>query len=161
MATFQEQLSASLAKLGGSNDDSSPLQFGQLGSTTEGGLSSLLGGAAGNNAAGVDSNALNSLLQKQGGASNGLGAGLGMNIGTGQLALGGLSSLAGIWGALNSNKLANQQFKFTKDTTNTNLNNQIKSYNTALEDRITARAATQGQDSAYVNDYLNKNRLTR
>jgi len=160
MATFQEQLAASLSKLGGPNDQSSPLQFGQLGSTTDGGLSGLLGGAAGNNAAGTDSNALTGLLQKQGGNS-GLGSGLGMNIGTGQLALGGLGSLAGIWGALNSNKLANQQFKFTKDTTNTNLNNQIKSYNTALEDRITARAATQGQDSAYVNDYLNKHRMNR
>lgn len=158
--TFQDQLRESLSKLGGPNNESAPLQFGQLGSTTEGGLSGLLTGAAGSGTPGVDGNALQTLLQKQG-SDSGLGAGLGMNIGTGQLALGGLSSLAGIWGALNSNKLANQQFKFTKDTTNTNLNNQIKSYNTALEDRITARAATQGQDSAYVNDYLNKNRLTR
>ena len=160
MATLAE-LAAQLTKLGGSDDTTSnPLTFGQLGSTTQGGLGSLISGAAGNGTPEVDSNALNSLLQKQG-SNSGLGAGLGMNIGTGQLALGGLSALSGIWGAYNSNKLANQQFQFTKDTTNTNLNNQIKSYNTALEDRITARAATQGQDSAYVNDYLNKNRLTR
>ena len=145
MATLAE-IAASLSKLGGTDDTTAnPLTFGQLGSTTQGGLGSLLSGAAGNNP--TDSNALSGILQKPG-ASNGLGAGLGMNIGTGQLALGGLSALTGIWGALGQNKLANQQFKFTKDTTNTNLNNQIKSYNTALEDRITARAATQGQDSA-------------
>ena len=160
MATLAE-IAAGLSKMGGSDDTTSnPLTFGQLGSTTQGGLNSLLGNGTGDVAGAVDGNALQSLLQKQGGSS-GLGAGLGMNVGTGQLALGGLSALSGIWGAYNSNKLANQQFKFTKDTTNTNLNNQIKSYNTALEDRITARAATQGQDSAYVNDYLNKNRLTR
>lgn len=93
--------------------------------------------------------------------TGGLGTGLGMNIGTGQLALGGLGALTSVWGGMQANKLANDQFKFTKDTTNTNLNNQIKSYNTSLEDRINARAAVQGNDSAYVSDYLNKNRLTR
>ena len=98
-----------------------------------------------------------------GGVSGGAGAGtsLGFNTQTGQLAFGGLGALASLWGAQQSSKLANQQFKFTKDTTNTNLNNQIKSYNTALEDKISSRAAMQGNDSAYVNDYLAKNRLTR
>lgn len=95
------------------------------------------------------------------GATAGLGSGLGMNIGTGQLALGGLGALTSLWGGLQANKLANDQFSFTKKTTNTNLNNQIKSYNTSLEDRINARAAVQGNDSAYVSDYLAKNRLTR
>lgn len=93
--------------------------------------------------------------------TGGLGTGLGMNIGTGQLALSGLGALTSVWGGMQANKLANDQFKFTKQTTNTNLNNQIKSYNTSLEDRITARAAVQGNDSAYVSDYLNKNKLTR
>lgn len=91
----------------------------------------------------------------------GLGSGLGMNLGTAQLALGGLSALGSIFGANQASKLAKDQFKFTKDVTNTNLNNQIKSYNTALEDRITARAAMQGNDSSYVSDYLAKNRLSR
>lgn len=93
--------------------------------------------------------------------TGGLGTGLGMNIGTGQLALGGLGALTSVWGGMQANKLANDQFKFTKQTTNTNLNNQIKSYNTSLEDRITSRAAVQGNDQAYVNDYLNKNKLSR
>lgn len=157
-----EELYQGFAKLGGQNSGqstNSAMSFGQLGSTTQGGVAGLLNSENGPTA-GTD-NSLAGILGKQGSQDSGLGSGLGMNIGTGQLALGGLGALSGIWGAYNSNKLANQQFKFTKDTTNTNLNNQIKSYNTALEDRITARAATQGQDSAYVNDYLNKNRLAR
>lgn len=99
------------------------------------------------------------------GAASGTGtsgaSGLGMNMGTAQLALGGLSALGSIFGASQASKLAKDQFKFTKDVTNTNLNNQIKSYNTALEDRITARAAMQGNDASYVSDYLAKNRLSR
>lgn len=95
------------------------------------------------------------------GAATGLGSGLGFNAGTGQLALGGLQSLAGIFNSLQANKLANQQFKFTKDVTNTNLNNSIKSYNTALSDRANSRYFTQNQSQADADAYINANRLTR
>lgn len=94
-------------------------------------------------------------------ADTGLGAGLGMNVGTGQLALGGLGALNSIFGGLQSGKLAKDQFKFTKDITNTNLNNSIKSYNTTLDDRINSRAAVQGESSSWAQDYLDKNRLSR
>lgn len=94
-------------------------------------------------------------------AATGLGSGLGFNVGTGQLALGGLQSLAGIFNSLQANKLANQQFKFTKDVTNTNLNNSIKSYNTALSDRANSRYFTQNQSQAEADKYIAANQLSR
>jgi hypothetical protein len=95
------------------------------------------------------------------GASNGLGAGLGFNVGTGQLALAGLGGLAGVLGASKQNKLAQDQFKFQKEFANINLNNSIKSYNTSLEDRLTARGVAQGDSSAAVQDKIDRNRLSR
>lgn len=93
--------------------------------------------------------------------ASGLGTGLGFNVGTGSLALQGLGSLAGIWGAMEQNKLAKDQFKFTKDVTNTNLNNQIKSYNTSLEDRLNSRGVAEGRSDDYTRDKINQNRLSR
>lgn len=92
--------------------------------------------------------------------TGGNGAGLGFNIGTGQLVLGGLSALGNLWGAQKQFKLAEDQFDFTKKIATTNLNNQVKSYNTALEDRIRSRAAMEGSSSAEAEAYLNKNRLS-
>lgn len=91
------------------------------------------------------------------------GGGLGsmMTLKNGQAALGGLSAISGIMNSAKANKLANEQFKFTKDVTNTNLNNQIKSYNTALGDRANSRAFTQNQDQTVADAYIDKNRLTR
>ena len=89
------------------------------------------------------------------------GSGLGFNVGTGQLALGGIQSLAGIFNSMQANKLANQQFKFTKDVTNTNLNNSIKSYNTALSDRANSRYFTQNQSQSDADAYIAANRLSR
>ena len=86
----------------------------------------------------------------------------GMNMPTLQLGLQGLSSLAGIWAANKGLKQAKEQFEFQKGVTNTNLNNSIKSNNTALDDRINARAAQQGNMSqAQVADYKRLNQLSR
>lgn len=93
--------------------------------------------------------------------STGLGAGLGMNIGTAQLGLGGLQALMGMFGASKANKLAKDQFKFTKDVTNTNLANQIQSYNTALTDRSNTRAVMEGRDQSSSDKYIEQNRLRR
>lgn len=148
MALTIQDILGQLTGLGGGNDNGVAQSFGAN--------TNPLGGMT------VNSQALgtqtNSLVPQ---ATSGLGSGLGLNIGTGQLALGGLGAIASLWGGMQANKLANDQFKFTKQTTNTNLNNQIKSYNTSLEDRINSRAAVNGNDQAYVNDYLSKNRLTR
>lgn len=86
---------------------------------------------------------------------------IGMNIGTGQMGLKGLAALGNLYSSLQSNKLAKEQFKFSKDFANTNLNNQIKSYNTTLDDKIRSRSVIEGTDSAAAEAYLDKNRLSR
>lgn len=88
-------------------------------------------------------------------------SGFGMNMGTAGLALGGLQSLNGLIQGNKAFGLAKDQFKFQKNVTNTNLNNSIKSYNTALEDRLTARGVAQGDDAATVQANIDKNRLSR
>lgn len=94
-------------------------------------------------------------------ANSGIFGGLGMNIPTLRLGLGALSSLGNIYGAFQANKLARDNFNFTKDVTNTNLNNQIKSYNTTLEDRARSRATQEGRDQASADAYIAANRLSR
>lgn len=85
----------------------------------------------------------------------------GMNAPTLQMGMSGLNSLANIWGAWQANKLAKDQLNFTKATTNTNLNNSIKSYNTALEDRARARGFTEGRSDSEIQNYVSTNRLSR
>ncbi|QHJ80082.1 MAG: hypothetical protein [Caudoviricetes sp.] len=96
-------------------------------------------------------------------ATGGAGAfgNLGMNIPTFQLGLGALGSLANIYGGFQANKLAKDQLSFTKDVTNTNLNNQIKSYNTQLEDRARSRAVAENRDQSSADAYIEKNKLSR
>lgn len=89
------------------------------------------------------------------------GFSLGWNTPTLQMGLQGLNTLGNIWGAWQSNKLAKDQLNFTKEITNTNLNNQIKSYNTSLEDRSRSRAAVEGQSDTEAQAYIDKNKLTR
>ena len=91
----------------------------------------------------------------------GLSDQLGMNIPTFQLGLGALGSLAGIYSGFQANKLAKDQLNFTKSVTNTNLNNQIKSYNTALEDRARSRATAENRDQSTADAYIAANKLTR
>lgn len=91
----------------------------------------------------------------------GLTGQLGMNVPTFQLGLGALGSLANIYGGFQANKLAKDQLSFTKDITNTNLNNSIKTYNTALEDRARSRATAENRDQASADAYIEANRLSR
>lgn len=86
---------------------------------------------------------------------------LGMNIPTFQLGLGALGSLANIYSGFQANKLAKDQLNFAKSVTNTNLNNQIKSYNTALEDRARSRATAENRDQSSADAYIAANKLTR
>lgn len=86
---------------------------------------------------------------------------MGWNAPTLQMGIQGIGTIGNLWGAWQSNKLAKNQLNFTKMITNTNLNNQIKSYNTALEDRSRSRAKVEGQSSAEAQDYVDRNRLSR
>ncbi len=91
----------------------------------------------------------------------GAGSGLGWNLGTANLALNGLGTLAGLYGGIKSLSLANKQFQMQKNFGNINLNNQIKSYNTALQDRSRSRAKVEGQDQSTADAYVAANSLTR
>lgn len=109
---------------------------------------------------------LGSAINSGGQQSSGLGSnffgnnsGLGFNSQTLQLALGGLSAIGNFWNSFQANKLAKDQFNFTKGITEKNLANQTKSYNTTLADRINSRASVTGASDAEVADYLAKNSL--
>ena len=94
-----------------------------------------------------------------GGMNNSLSTPLGMNLGTGQLVLGGIGTIGNLWSAWQAQKLAKDQFNYQKDITDTNLANQIQSYNTALTDRINARGFTQGDSQSTIDQYIENNSL--
>lgn len=75
--------------------------------------------------------------------------------------IGGIGTLGNLWGSSRALGLARDQFNFQKEFANTNLANQIKSYNTALEDRARSRAAVEGQSQDQAQAYIDKNRLSR
>lgn len=109
-------------------------------------------------AGGIRGNSSGSLFGGGGQNRGGFGLGGGFNL---DGILGALGTGFGMYNAFQANKLAKKQFNFTKDITNTNLNNQMKSYNTALEDRIRSRTAMEGRDAQDAEAYLNEHRLTR
>ena len=63
-----------------------------------------------------------------GGVYNDLSTPLGMNIGTGQLVLGGIGAIGDLWSSWQARKFAKEQFNYQKGITDTNLANQIQSY---------------------------------
>lgn len=87
--------------------------------------------------------------------------GFGFNLPTLNLALGGIQTLGGLWNAWEQRKMAQDTFNFQKTMANTNLKNQIQSYNTTLEDRSRSRAHTEGQAPEVAQAYIDKNRLSR
>ena len=94
-----------------------------------------------------------------GGGIMGGGSGFGFNVPTAQLALSGLGTIGNLWAAFQAQKLAKQQFEYTKKITDTNLGNQVQSYNTALDDRINSRAKVQGLTPEQVAAYRSANAL--
>ena len=87
------------------------------------------------------------------------GTPLGMNLGTANLVLGGIGTLGNLWAAFQAQKLAKEQFNYQKDITDTNLANQIQSYNTALSDRINSRGFIQGDSQSTIDQYIEENSL--
>lgn len=127
------------------------------GSGSSGSMSLNFGGL---NGTGVpDSDALSSILAKTGADNS--GTELGFNTETLGLGMTGLGALAGLWNGFNMNKMAQKQFKLTKEMANANLTNQIKSYNTALEDKIRARYQYAGRPAEDADAYLAANKLSR
>ncbi|WP_421991627.1 hypothetical protein [Roseococcus sp.] len=95
------------------------------------------------------------------GAVAGAGGGFGLNVPTAQLALGGLGTLSNLWNGFQANSLARDQLGFMKTIGNANLNNQIKTLNTRLEDRAKSRGVAEGQSQGQIDDYIARNRLSR
>lgn len=97
-----------------------------------------------------------------GGLGNSLSdAGIGLNLPTMQLGLSGLGALNTIFQGRQANRLARDQLNFARDVTNTNLRNQVQSYNTALEDRARSRGVVEGRSTDYTDEYIERNRLSR
>ena len=94
-----------------------------------------------------------------GGINNNLSTPLGMNLGTGQLVLGGIGTIGNLWSAWQAQKLAKEQFNYQKGITDTNLANQIQSYNTALSDRINSRGFMQGDSQSTIDQYIEENSM--
>lgn len=121
--------------------------FGGVGNT---GMKQLIYGNGTGSGLGNQSGGLGSL---------GSGQGFGFNIPTFQLGLQGIGMGLNFWNAFQAQKLAKEQFNFQKEFANKNLANQIKSYNTSLEDRGRARAAMEGQSAEEAQSYIDNNRL--
>ena len=94
-----------------------------------------------------------------GGVNNSLSTPLAMNLGTGQLVLGGIGTIGNLWSAWQAQKLAKEQSNYQKGITDTNLANQIQSYNTALSDRMTSRGFIQGDSQSTIDQYIEENSL--
>lgn len=75
----------------------------------------------------------------------GEGKDFGLNLDTAKLGFGSLQALAGLWGGLQTQKLARESFDFSKQFAEKNLANQTKSYNDKVTDRLNARARVSGR----------------
>lgn len=96
------------------------------------------------------------------GSKSGGGSDLSWNNATLQTGLQGLATLGNLWGAYQGNKLARKQFSAAQDAYNTNVTNQIKSYNTSLEDRIRSRYVYNDEaGQAEATRQIEKHKLTR
>lgn len=88
--------------------------------------------------------------------SGGIGA-----LGIANGAISGIQTLGNLWMGFKAMKLAKKQYKFQKKMTETNLANQMKSYNTALADRARSRGVMEGQTADQVAQYINSNSLMK
>lgn len=93
------------------------------------------------------------------GVNTSLGSGLGLNLGTANLALSGLGTIGSLISGFGALDLANKQYKYQKALSNANLTNQIDSYNNSLEDKIRSRYVTEGKSSADADSYLSSHSL--
>jgi hypothetical protein len=71
----------------------------------------------------------------------------------------GIGALSELYGGIQGINLARDQLALTKENFQTNLANQTKSYNTALEGRAAARFAAEGRSEDALAEYLEKHRL--
>jgi|SRR5690554_2801696 len=85
----------------------------------------------------------------------------GFNMGTFNNVVGGLSSLGQLWQGYQASRLAKDQWKTQKSILNTNMMNQIQSYNNSLRDRLDSRAKMEGRDQESADRQFEERRARR
>lgn len=73
----------------------------------------------------------------------------------------GIGALTGAYLGFQNLRLAKDNLRFQKDAWAKNYANQAQSYNTSLEDRTRARYSARETDESKIQDYLNRNRLSK
>ena len=76
-------------------------------------------------------------------------------------AINGIGALTGAYLGFQNLRLAKDNLRFQKDAWAKNYANQAQSYNTSLEDRTRARFSARETDEGKIQDYLNRNRLSK
>ena len=133
-------------------------------STLGSGTFNLNQGAVPGFASDFDSKAyIDDLTRYSGGALDGadkvVDNGFGVNLPTFQLGLSGLMGLGNLYGAYQSNKLANKSFDYSKAMADKNYKNTVAAYNTALEDQRNVRGVMEGKSQAQIQSEIDRNRL--
>jgi len=116
-------------------------------------------GATGSLGSGMAGDIAGTALGKAAGWDGKLGFGGGRTVPTLQLALQGLGTIGSLLAGFKQLGLAKKQFRFQKDFANTNLANQIQSYNTSLADRARARYAFEDRPASEADAYIAANKL--
>lgn len=81
------------------------------------------------------------------------------NMGTVKDVAGILGGFGQVWAGLQANKIAKDTLNFQKKSYETNLANQIKSYNLGLEDRIRSRYAQNERSTSDADAMIAANRM--
>ena len=98
-------------------------------------------------------------LMKMGtGGTDGKGGNFFGENGAASIGLGAIQTLGSLWNSFQQTKLAKKSLELQTRAFETNLANQTKTYNTALEDRINARYHTEGR-SGEAAAKIEENRL--
>lgn len=84
--------------------------------------------------------------------------GLGKNLDTLKLGIGGLGTLAGLWNGFQQVKLARDSFDHNRGIIDTNMANGIRSFNLALDDKVRSRGAYEGQSQAQQDAHYDRYR---
>lgn len=84
----------------------------------------------------------------------------GMNMPTLKLGLGALGTLGGLYTAFQGMGLAQDKLDFIKETTQTNLANEIQSYNTRLGDKARTAQVINGWTDERTSNYISNNNLS-
>lgn len=75
-------------------------------------------------------------------------SGLGKNLDTLRMGIGVAGGIANVWNGLQQNKLARASFNHQKGILDTNLANQIRSFNLQLDDKLRSRQVVEGTSDA-------------